>query len=373
MRKSFNQKFFLSFFITLGTLQAFGFSEYKKYADQLWEFELNSSLYQTQNNYSRSGNTFDSLANGGSYSLTNVDLGGRWSFTKSWALYTEARMGAAESKLSGVTRSTSQFNQVTLGTDFILSDGNFRLTPDLQVVMPLARVDSSSNNVQTAEGAVEASAKMIARFDWSSFLNQTFLGMTYRDEGRSTLLTYGAGTEIPVGFGSLGAEVRGFSSVINDQYTSNPSTRETTALRVNGGSTKFNSINPSLLESNFWYRWDNKKWGLQVGAGTSITGASISAGSQFFANFIYRLTAKEIQKSQPAPRTDLDKFKEETNDGVDQVLFQPPPPPKPVPVKSSPAKAAQKKRKKLKDELDQTEMQVELKSIKKTKKDTSSP
>jgi hypothetical protein len=372
MRLSFIQKSITALWAAIMPLSALGFSEYKQYRAHLWELEANSSLYQTQNNYTRSGNTYDSLPNGGRYQLINLDLGARWSMTRSWAVYSGTQIGAAESKDATLTRTTSQFNQVLVGTDFVLTDGAFKLIPDLQFVMPLARVDKNSNNVQTSEGAMEFIGRVIARFDLSRLRNQTFVGMTYRDEGRSTLLNYGAGTELALGNSYLGAEVRGFSTVINDQYTSNSTEREGTALRVNGGSNKFNSLNPSLLDSNYWYRWDNGKWGLQLGAGFSITGASYAAGLQAFANFVYRLHIESERRSAPVNKSDLDRFQEETNDGVDQILFQPPAPPPPPPPPAEPSEAV-KKRNRLKDELNKTEMQIELKTQKKRKKGSANP
>jgi hypothetical protein len=368
MRLSLFQRTILLISVAMLPHSVWGFSEYKQYGVRLWELEANSSLYQTQNNYLRSGNTFDGLPNGGSYQLINIDLGARKSFSHAWAAYLETRIGAAESRDATMTRTTSQFNQILVGTDFIMTDGAFKLIPDLQFVLPLVRVDQNSNNVQSAEGAMEVMGRVIARFDITRLRNQTFVGVTYRDEGRATLLNYGAGTELALGTSFLGAEVRGFSTIINDQYTSNSTQREGAALRLNGGSTKFNSINPSLLDSNYWYRWDNKKWGLQIGGGFSITGASYAAGMQFFTNFIYRLYTDDSKRSEPAKKTDLEKFQEETNDGVDQILFQPPPPPKPT----GPSEAA-KKRQRLKEELNKTEMQIELKSKKKRKKGYSNP
>lgn len=332
--------------------------EFKKYSERTWDFTADNSYYSTQNNYLRSGNSYDSLPNGGSYSLFKSDLSTRWNISKAFAITAGTTLAAAESRDGTLTRTTSQFDRLFLGADFIIYDGSFRLIPDLSLTAPLTKTEASTNTVQTSDGATEATGRIIAQFNFKNLNNQAFIGTTYRDGGRSLLLNYGAGAELKIGTSNLGAELKGYSSIINDTFTSNPTSRESNSLRVNGGSFKFNSINPSLMESNFWYRWDNAKWGLQFGFGLSITGTAQSMGYQGFLNYVYHFQSKDDGARPVAPLSDLERFKEQTNDGVDQILFQPEPPPE----------EASRPSPKIKRQRSQPEIQIQLKPAKAKRK-----
>lgn len=342
----------------LGYLSASAFSEFRKHGQNLWELELGGNSFETAANYTKSGGSFDSLPGSNSYKLINMDFGARWGLTKIWSLYGETRLGVAESKDPTQTRSNSQFNRIAIGSDLLLSDGAFKVIPDVQIIIPLAKVDKTADTVQTGESATELLGRVISRFDLWRLRNQINLGLNYRDEGRSSLMTYGAGSEFDFGGWFLGGELVGYVTVMEDQNTADPTLRETSSFRVNGQSAVFNSVNPSLLSTNLWYKFESKRNVFQVGYGMTLTGTNTANGQQIFANWTYRFQSAGSQHEN-REKPDIQRFQEETNDEIDQNLFKAP---KPAPPPPPPQPDA---RKQLQKELDQTEMEIVLKAKKK--------
>jgi hypothetical protein len=352
-----------------------------------WQFDAQTSYYEATANYSRSGGEYVSLPDGASYHLMDLDFGARWVPKNRWALYATSRLSNAESKNSRDTRQDSSFTQIVLGTDFLLhSSQRWDLYPDLSVTVPLQRVDPAGDTVLNGEGATEFSGKIIARMKWGMFDPFAFVGFTYRDEDRSSLLPYGLGAELQFSNWRFGGELRGFQTAMHDKYNNNPAQRDVVAIR-DGYALHYFSVDPTLLETNFWLRGNlSTSWAFKLGGGTSLTGSSTSAGWNVFIG----LTFSPQLSSSPAPSPivapykdrsseELQNFHEETTDGVDQNLFQkpappppvnpPPRPPPPPPAAVDPAKPTSLQQKKnLQKELDQTEFQIELKSTKKKKK-----
>jgi len=348
-----------------------------------WQFDAQASYYEATANYSRSGGEYVTLPDNASYHLMDLDFGARWVPKSRWALYASSRLSGAESKNSRDTRQDSSLTQVVLGTDFLLhSSKRWDLYPDLSVTIPLQRVDPAGDTVLNGEGATEFSGKIIARMNWGMFDPFAFVGFTYRDEDRASLVPYGIGAELQFSSWRLGGELRGYQTAMKDKYSSTPAQREIVAVR-DGYALRYYAVDPALLETNLWLRGNlSSSWAFKLGGGTSLTGANTSAGWNAFAGLTFSPQFKSSASPTPivAPyrersTEELQNFQEETTDGVDQNLFQkptPPPPVKPIPPTPPPPAAVAlpkpnpvQQKKKLQNELDQTEFQIELKTTKK--------
>jgi len=339
-----------------------------------WQFDAQVTSYQATANYTKSGGEYSSLPSGYSYTLLDFDFGARWVPSSRWAVYATSRVSNAESKDNVSTRRDSTLTQAVVGTDFLFySSKRLDLYPDFSLTVPLKRVDPAADDVVAGEGAMELSGKIIGRINWGVFDPFAFIGFTYRDEDRSSLMPFGAGAELQFSKWHLGGEVRGYQTVIADKFADNPYRREIVAAR-NGNALRYYAVDPSLLETNFWLRGNlTPTWAMKFGGGTSITGSNTAAGWSVFAGITY---SPEFTPGRPSPivapykerqTEDTQVFQEETSDGVDQNLFRKPPPPVPVaPPAPKPNPEVQKK--KLQNELDQTEFQIELKSTKKKKR-----
>ncbi len=337
-----------------------------------WQVDLQTTYYQATANYTNSGGQFESLPAGNEYKLIDFDFGARWIASPKWAFYTSSRVSNAESSDGFFSRRNSTFTQVVLGGDYKLySSKKYEISPDFSVTLPLERVDVTQDEVLNREGAIEVTGKVVGRAQLGKWDPFAFLGINYRDEGRSTLLPYGAGVDYHWQPSmTIGAEIRGYQTIVDDEFSDDRIRREAAAAR-NGAALRYFSVNPSLLESNFWLRGNLfQNWGFKVGAGTSITGASTSAGWNLIGgvNYSFESLGRSTQRPFRAVE-DTPNFQEETDDGVDQNLFQiappPTPPPPPAPVQQPDPEAAKKR---IQKELDQTEFQIELKSTKPKKK-----
>jgi hypothetical protein len=345
----------------------------------MWEFELFANDIETGSNYLKSGDSFQSLPSGYSYRLMNFDFGVRWAPTNIWSIYAESRLGVAESHDPIQTRNNSEFNRALLGSDFILLKGPITLIPDFQVIYPIVPHDSNSNKVETSEGDTEVIGRLLVRMDLKRLRNVGSLGVNYRDGGRAALLLYGIGSEYDFNGWLLGGELKGFSTIVQDQYTTNSGNREFNSSRVNGQSSIFNSVNPSLLSGSVWYHFESVTSDFHLGIGSTIMGTNTAQGIEIFGRWIFRLPGNATKFSK-ARRSDLERFREDSRDEVDQNMFKKPEPepeievaPEPTPApRHSPTPTPVPVRKddsqqKLQKELNQTEQQFEIK-LKKAKR-----
>ena len=302
--------------------------------------------------------------------------------SKKWGTYLTSQVANAESKSGPDTRTNSTLTQVVIGTDYLFyANGSTELFPDISLTVPFQRVSVDKNEALNNEGALELSARLVGRTHWGSLEPFAFGGFTYRDEGRSALIPYGVGSEFHLHSMNLGAELRGYQTVVNDEFSNSPDRRQVVAIK-NGNSLKFYSVDQSILETNFWLRSNSHgDFGWKIGGGMTLTGAASAGGWSLFLGLSWGLEGSAAMPEKPStlhprpaqPKEEIDRFEEEISDEPNQIYFEksaphpksaPNPPPKPV-QKKSPKQQIQKN-------LDPTEFQIELKR-KKKKKTSSEP
>lgn len=360
-------------------------SEFKNYSNQL-DLLFQTRYYKATGNFKSSGSSYDDLPSGYSFQNLSFDLEGRMPLSPKWAIFANGSLGYAEAKNPSTTHTNSALSQAVLGTDFVLTDGQLMLIPELSATIPFSKVNTGSDVTPVSDGALAGNGRLIALIKSNSFRFGGFAGASARDQGLSTLFLYGALAELDFGRWDLGADLRGYSTIGNDKDNDNNSTRTAYFCLAEGCAKRYNAINPALLESNVWTRIQlNPSWDLNGGFGFAITGQNTTTGYSAVAGIVYHMgkatnpSAPAATPDTPAPqnprpgqRPPAPSFQEETNDGVDQNLFGPtsapskrtvaPPPPKP---KVNPDAQRKKLRKKMQDDLNKTEMQIELKSSKK--------
>lgn len=349
-------KILVCLFSILFALVSFGdYHEIKTYSQKNWDMSFRGKYFYTDSNYLSSGGTYQSLPSGYGYQLLDMTAGFRATLPdKNWAFFGETQFAYAQAKSPSSTRTNSNITYIKVGTDYILYEDTFTLIPEFTFSYPFVKNATNVDAVALAEGVMEMEAKMLAQIHLGKIIAGVFTGYTYRDESRSSLIPYGVFAEMAGKTWSFGGNLRGYSSISYDKDTNNQAARQSWATNYNGGSFKFFMPNPQLLEANFWSQVKTtKQLNFLFGFGMTLNGANMANGWNALFGMTYRFpTAKE--KNTDA---ELEHFQEETKDGVNQSLFQ-----KQAPVEN------QVPKENLQNELDKTEMQIELKSNKRKRK-----
>lgn len=340
--------------------QASSWDQLRAYGQGIIDLEYSFQYFLTGANYSDEGGSFEQLPSGYGYQLMTHDFGLRWSISDRWAVLSKVHVGFAEAEDPVAKRTHSNISGVTLATDWIAKESkSWELVPELFVFIPTEDVNTRTDHALISEGVLEFGGQLIGRLVTGSFLSYASGGYTHRDQGRSGLLTYSIGSEYVHTHFSIGAGLQGFTSVYDDEDSDQPQARNTVLLQ-NGSSKKFFGVNPDLTEALAWYRADaGRTWGLKLGAGLTVTGKNSAQGEFLFANLNYRFQGPKLKSTPVAPpripRPENEKFQEDLTDGVDQSLFDSVDPRR---KKKSTPESIQK-------ELDDTEMKIELRSLRK--------
>ena len=352
-------------------------SEIKTYNFGSWDFAFDFNYFQATGSYSKSGGTFNNLVGSNDYKNYLFDIGARTALTRKWALYSTLEVGAAQSVSNNVSRSNSGLSYAQVGTDWIMYKGAFLIIPEASFTYPFSRNDLNGDAVPFSEGTMEASALVNIQFDFNKIHLAGFTGFIYRDDGRSSLLPYGAVAEMKFTNWTMGGDIKGYTSLGFDKNSDNDASRIAFISTTSGGAARYTAVNPALIEANAWAKIKtSSRWAFKFGFGSTLDGANTAAGWNAVAGMSFNL-----QPEAKSPPTDNERFHEQLDDGVDQKLFVPDDQPKtqaqppddsdgvveyyptPAPVKKKPVK----KPPKVQEELDKTEMQIELKSVKKKK------
>ncbi len=350
------------------------FDNYKDFAKGNWDLDFSTQYYRTESNFG-SSSTQENLSSGNHYQIIDMTFGTRFVVGSKTAFFGSGSIGAAESKSFTGTRTGSAFNQMVLGMEYLAYSGKFELIPEASVLMPLQKSSmESGDDVIISEGVLEFRPQITAQKDFGRFAGYVRGGFTYRAEGRSFLLPWGFGGFSTFGTSRLGAELFGYQSMTDDDENNNKFPRQAHLSNVNGGSYKYGAFSPSIVDTNFFYHYNVRgPFSFQLDIGLPLTGTNISNGMHVGAmlrySFDFSRGEPKATRYTPTPREaprgksemygqeeaplarGTSKFKEDTSDGVDQRIFK--------------TKALNRKKKTgpaLQEQLDDVEMQIELKN-----------
>jgi hypothetical protein len=301
------------------TSVASSFDDYQKYRKGTYDFELETQYFKSEANYTTAGGTYQKLPTGQSFELIDFLIKARYDFSKRSGLYGNLDIATANSAGYDAKRSNSNLTGGKLGYSYLLYSDELEAISDLSLFVPMNQVSENTDTVMNTEGVIEATALLRLQKDYSGLAPFGYIGGSYR-QNRSALLPWGAGLEVRWNDVTLGGKVYGFQSIMDDPDKSKASQRLVVNDRVNGGSLKFYAVNPAIVDSDVYVKFQiARSWAFTAGGGTTITGSADAAGFHAGANITY------VWDSQPSyylrPDT-APKFKEETDDGVDQKIFE---------------------------------------------------
>ncbi len=311
---------------------------FRNYRDGRADFDLTVNYFKTTANFSADGSKTDLLS--GTY-FQNIDtvIGARYVLFKDFGMSSGINIGSAEATDMVATRRNSTLNKIYVGADYqVFNTGSWNLITDFSYSHALEKIDTAGDSTLNNDGADEVKAILTSTVDFGGFVPFGQIGINYRTEGLSTLLLYSGGAELRFSEVTLGGMVTGYSTAKQDENTTKPFVRDTVTARVDAGSKKFDSVNPTLLDSLVYLKYNfDQDLSFKTFAGYTLLGTNTAVGLHFGAAVNWGFGGETIRRSQPTkntsgrkqkPRSNLsvdpmDKnFKEDTNDGVNQDYFK---------------------------------------------------
>lgn len=337
--KNVRSKIAIVFSVLAFSVSAQAFENQFQYVPKQLEIQASGNYFKTDGNY-KSGGSKDSLPASFSYHLIDANIRSRFVLFENWAVFGSMNVGTSESKDNIKTLTNSTLNWASIGTDYRWLEGAFNLYTDLDVIIPFEKVATDMDTSLNWDGAIHFRPRVIGEFPLGTFTPYGYAGIDWRDKGLSTLALFGGGLRFNFSDLQIGAELNGYTSIKDDQYTNDVSQREGVINNFNGSSKKFYSINPSLFDSNIYMNYRiSHNWQIGVDGGLTLSGSENASGFhgggfvKFFFDAQTRTSSRmhsEFEKAAtPAPPRK--EFQEDTEDGVDQTYFAPAPPVRPTP------------------------------------------
>lgn len=317
---------------------------FRVYAPGRFDSYLSLNYFKSEANFASNGSQ-QSLPSGYSFQVIDTAISGRYVLFQDLGLHAGMNISSSESIDIIATRRNSTLNYVDLGGDYSIYQGRkFAMYVDLTYRHAVEKIATDTDSSLNSDGASEVLANVTTLFDVGYM--QPFLsgGVNYRMEGLSTLLSYKIGVQSLVGRFVFGGALNGYISVIDDSKTGSPAERELITNRVDATSKKFYAINPNLLDSDLYLRFMfTPNLSMHVNGGYTLTGSNSALGLHFgggvswgfggdqYANYSkpsHPLAPLQILPTRPQnpkaqPTPPVNKFQEDTSDGVNQDYFKP--------------------------------------------------
>lgn len=348
---------------------------------------VSTEFYTTNENFD-SNSKATGLGSGNSYFLMDIPFGIRYGITPTWSFEAELKASYAQSKsndfFTGGERTNSEIHEARFSTDTIIETKGFDLIPEFEIVFPFDDIAANTDSVMIGEGVQTMTGKLNLQTEFGQNDFFSYLGYQIRESGRSHLVPWSIGIGRNNEGSLLGARIFGFQSMTDDKDKKSTFSRQAVNNRVNGNSLKFYSVNPSVVSlEGFWFFKLQQQWQMQINIGMDLAGQSYSKGMFGGINLIIdwghkqRILRQRPKKEIQQPRgsgisveSETIDFKEDTNENMDQQYFSPPPAPRikqaePRPRNRKPKTRVAPSDKQIQDQMDDVEMQIELKRKKK--------
>jgi hypothetical protein len=289
--------------------------------DGVYSVGTEFNYFQSNANYQLDG-TSHSLYTGGSFN--NLDL--RTSFTyemrKRFRFFTNVDYSQTSASNGTATEHNNGLNEFGLGAQYWFNLTQFSIVPQLQWRHPLWSLNESAGDSLIGDGVnvFEAGSFAIGRFGrWQPF---AYIGYAKRDAGKATLMPYAVGVNWrPT---QIWAEVqyRGYTPLSRDSDSNNRTFRDAFLSRVDGGSYRFDAVNPTLNEAvaQVGYRFGGG-WNVYAGYTQTVNGNSSASGwtATVGGLFTARMFAPHHEESE-TPVTEPAPF-QPANEKYDESLF----------------------------------------------------
>ncbi len=330
--------YFFMIFVLLMKEQSFALLQPDQlYVEGRLDVQTSVDYFRTTTNFNSNGTT-SSLPANNYLQVINLASQVRWAAFETLGFRFGGNMGFIESSDLLATRANSAINRLDFGIDYLsLKMHSWEAILDFEYSHSLEPVDVNTDSALTNSGAHEMKPQIILRYQAPTYFLFGQTGINYRTDGLSTLWNYGTGAEYLFDTFSLGAQLQGYMSVTDDSKINQTSYRDFVTSRVNAGSKYYYSVNPGLIHTDVYVNLPfTEKLHMQLKAGYDLAGNNTAQGILLAA--LLRFSFDDVgslsshfggsggggnQQDRPLPVVPEERFKVETNDGVNQKYFTP--------------------------------------------------
>jgi hypothetical protein len=316
-------------FCMLSTTPVLAEDVYKPFVAGRFDSFLGADYFTSSANYDSNGSK-QNLISGASLTNIETNMNIRYLFWDRLGLSTGLTFNNVDTNNGVQSRTKSALTYYNIGADLeIYHTFNWSFYVDGSYKIANEEIDIRGDDAVASDGASEAQLAGVAVFQNNDWRFYGKAGYDYRAEGLSSLVRYGAGGDIALGAFRIGLNFPGYTSVSDDEKTSTPIDRDLLTTRVNGGSRRYYAINPNSLEGQLYatYNW-GQDLTVKIYGGSTIIGSNSAEGltGGFSLNWGFGPTKKTF-RSKDVPNNsnlpdDEEGFKVDTNDGVNQEIFQ---------------------------------------------------
>ena len=329
----------LFFILILFNRMALGSELFRSYRPGRADFNATLDYFKTTANFNSDGSKTD-LLSGTYFQIINTNFGGRYVLIQDFGVTASANVGSSESTDALATRRNSTLNKIFIGADYQIFKTHFwSLTSELSYNYAVEKVDPTSDNTLSSDGADEVKGVLTSALDFDWLVPFGQVGINYRTQGLSTLLLYVGGLELRFDNIKFGGLLTGQATLKDDDNSTKPFLRDVVTGRVNAGSRKFDSVNPTLLDSEIYLKYNfDSNFSLKTFGGYTFLGTNNAVGIHAGTTLTWGFGGEPSSKSnsavkvkqlrRPLPKSTIsidpnDKyFNEDTNDGVNQDYFK---------------------------------------------------
>ncbi len=252
-----------------------------------YRIDASATYYNTSVNWKTGGGATQDLNNGGYF----TDVIGQMTYSQDLdrerRVYGGFTYSATESYDGTITRTNAGFNELLAGGQYWYRVSGYRLVPSADLVYPLVRVNREGDDALLGEGAIKAKFGSWLLFPNGHWVPFGYLGYEYRDEGRSHALPYSVGIKWKSSPLWAQLEYRGYERLFANADSENRNSRDAFLRRVNGGSYRYYSINPSYSEFAVEAGYGFGSISLYGGFAISVNGSSAADGWLAMAGVAY--------------------------------------------------------------------------------------
>ena len=287
-----------------------------------------AEYYQTTHNFDSQGES-RKLIGDGDFSTVSGELNASYDWNRMFR--TSAFMSFANARSNGtptllgpgsfnnlVARSNTGINELGTSVQAWLPVDVLHLAAEAGVRYPLWSVNEDADQPLIGEGAGQYNLGLWAIAKTKPVQPFGYLGFTYRDAGRSSLLPYAVGAHLQVRQWWAEASWYGQFTVMEDADTQNRAMRDYFVNRVDAGSYRFYAVNPTLHNLQLQTGFQFGPFGLLAGFSTSMMGNNAADGWAIHGGLSF---SSEIF-SKPAANTGADPRFQLQQDKYDESLFQ---------------------------------------------------